>query len=145
MIILRSDDVAKLDLKLVRNQESFVAKKKHSGTKSNYNVAINNFENFCMEKYEKVDIFEESKENADSEILDSIKAWINYNLNPAIVVNLFSRIKKSLRHRGNQTASTYIKEKLEFKRIVSEIPSTTRNTPLPIQRIRSHVDFWWMC
>jgi len=44
--------MSKLDLKLVRNRETFVKKKKNTGTASNYNSAINNFENFCMEGIE---------------------------------------------------------------------------------------------
>ncbi len=39
--------MSKLDFKLVRNRETFVNKKKNTGTASNYNSAINNFENFC--------------------------------------------------------------------------------------------------
>jgi len=45
--------MAKLDLKLVRNRKTFVNKKKNAGTASNYNSAINNFENFCMEKQQQ--------------------------------------------------------------------------------------------
>ena len=36
--------MGKLDLKLVRNRETFVNKKKNTGTASNYNSAINNFD-----------------------------------------------------------------------------------------------------
>jgi hypothetical protein len=65
--------VAKLDFKLVRNRETFVGKKKNPGTISNYNSAINNFENFCMEKYGKVDIFDELKQNTEYRTPASIK------------------------------------------------------------------------
>jgi len=51
--------LAKLDLKLVRNRETFVKKKKNTGTASNYKSAINNFENFCMEKFVKADIIDD--------------------------------------------------------------------------------------
>ena len=54
--------MAKLNLKLIRNKESLLSKKKHSGTKSNYDSTINNFENFCMEKYGKSDIIDDLKE-----------------------------------------------------------------------------------
>jgi len=132
--------MAKLDLKLVRNRESFVAKKKHSGTKSNYNVAINNFENFCMVKYGKVDIFEELKENTDTEILDFIQSWIDFNdrLNPATVINLFSRVKKYLHHRGIKLHPQDIKEELEFKRVISEemYPLTRENIQTIVKEMR---------
>ena len=51
-----------LDLKLVRSRETFVSKKKNAGTASNYNSAINNFENFCMEKFGKADIIDDLKD-----------------------------------------------------------------------------------
>ena len=43
--------MAKLDLKVVRNRNTFMSKKKDPGTASNYHAAINNFENFCMLKW----------------------------------------------------------------------------------------------
>ena len=63
--------MAKLDFKLVRNRETFVNKKTNTGTIFNYNSAINNFENFCMEKYGKFDIIDELKQNTDTEILQA--------------------------------------------------------------------------
>ncbi|MEK0376517.1 MAG: phage integrase SAM-like domain-containing protein, partial [Nitrosopumilus sp.] len=71
-------------------------KKKNVGTASNYKSAINNFENFCMEKHGQADLIEELKEYSDIEILDFIQAWIDWNdrLNPSTVINMFSRIKK---------------------------------------------------
>ncbi len=141
--------MAKLDLKLVRNRASFVAKKKHLGTKSNYNVAINNFENFCMEKYGKVDIFDELKENSDTEILDFIQAWIDFNdnLNPATVINLFSRVKKYLHHRGIKLNPQDIKEELEFKRVITEemYPLTRENIQTIVNEMRYHNKVQFIC
>ena len=93
--------MAKLDLKVVRNRNTFVSKKNNPGTASNYNAAINNFENFCMERFGKNDIVEDLKDHTDTEILDVIQEWINYNdhLNPNYTINMFSRIKKYLHHR----------------------------------------------
>ena len=54
--------MSKLDLKLVRSKETLLAKKKNLGTSANYNATINNFENFCMEKYGKSDIIDDLKE-----------------------------------------------------------------------------------
>ncbi len=64
--------MSKLDLGLVRNKESFMKKKKHTGTNSNYHSSINNFENFCMERFGKADIIESLKKNSDMEVLDFI-------------------------------------------------------------------------
>ena len=126
--------MSKLDFKLVRNRETFVNKKKNTGTASNYNSAINNFENFCMEKYAKADIIEDLKEHTDIEILDVIQSWIDYNdkLNPNTVLNMFSRIKKYLHHRGIKLHPQDIKEELEFRRMIEE-----ELYPLTVENIQS--------
>ena len=126
----------KLDLKLVRNRETFVNKKKNIGTASNYKSAINNFENFCMEKHGRADLIEDLKEYSDIEILDFIQAWIDWNdrLNPATVLNMFSRIKKYLHHRGIKLHPQDIKEELEFRKLSEE-----ELYPLKIENIQSIV------
>jgi len=126
--------VSKLDLGLVRNKESFLKKKKHTGTNSNYHSSINNFENFCMEKYAKADIIESLKKNTDEEIIDFLQAWIDYNdkLNPSTVLNMFSRIKKYLHHRGIKLHPQDIKEELEFRRASQE-----ELYPLSLENIQS--------
>jgi len=132
--------MSKLDFKLVRNRETFVNKKKNTGTASNYNSAINNFENFCMEKYAKADIIEDLKEHTDIEILDVIQGWIDYNdkLNPNTVLNMFSRIKKYLHHRGIKLHPQDIKEELEFRRMIEEelYPLTVENIQSITKEIR---------
>jgi hypothetical protein len=112
----------KLDFKLVRNRATFVSKKKNIGTISNYNSAINNFENFSMEKFGRPDIIDDLREHTDLEILDVIQAWINYNdnLSPNTVLNMFSKIKKYLHHRGIKLHQQDIKEELEFRRVIME-------------------------
>ena len=114
--------MGKLDLKLVRNRETFVNKKKNVGTASNYKSAINNFENFCMQQHGQADLIEELKEYSDIQILDFIQSWIDYNdrLNPSTVINMFSRIKKYLHHRGIKLHPQDIKEELEFRRVIEE-------------------------
>lgn len=106
-----------LDLKLDRNRETFMNKKRNPGTVSNYKSALNNFENFSMQKYGKADIIDDLKKHTDEEILDVLQAWINYNdnLNPATVLNMFSRIKKYLHHRGIKLHPQDIKEEIQFQ------------------------------
>jgi len=141
--------VPKLDLKLVRNRESFMMKKKNTGTASNYKSAINNFENFCMEKYGKPDIIDDLKEHTDNEILDLIQAWINYNdnLSPNTVLNMFSRIKKYLHHRGIKLHPQDIKEELEFKRVIEEelYPLTTENIQSITKEMRHKQKVQFIC
>ena len=141
--------MGKLDLKLVRNRETFVNKKKNVGTASNYKSAINNFENFCMEKYGRADLIEDLKEYSDIEILDFIQAWIDWNdrLNPATVLNMFSRVKKYLHHRGIKLHPQDIKEELEFRRIIEEemYPLTIENIQSIIKEMRHKHKVQFIC
>lgn len=141
--------MAKLDLKLIRNKETFVNKKKNIGTASNYKSAINNFENFCMEKHGKVDVIEDLKEYSDIEILDFIQTWIDWNdrLNPSTILNMFSRIKKYLHHRGIKLHPQDIKEELEFRRIIEEelYPLTTENIQSIVKEMRHKQKVQFIC
>ena len=141
--------MVKLDLKLVRNKETFVNKKKNIGTASNYKSSINNFENFCMEKYGKADVIEDLKEYSDTEILDFIQTWIDWNdkLNPSTILNMFSRIKKYLHHRGIKLHPQDIKEELEFKRVVEEelYPLTLENIQSIVKEMRHKTKVQFIC
>ena len=141
--------MSKLDFKSIRNRETFVNKKKNIGTASNYNSAINNFENFCMEKYGKADLIEDLKKHTDIEILDFIQSWIDYNdrLNPATVLNMFSRIKKYLHHRGIKLHPQDIKEELEFRRVIEEelYPLTLENIQLIVKEMRYKQKTQFVC
>ena len=141
--------MGKLDLKLVRNRETFVSKKKNPGTASNYNSAINNFENFCMEKYGRADLIDDLKEYTDIQILDFIQAWIDYNdkLNASTVLNMFSRIKKYLHHRGIKLHPQDIKEELEFRGVSEEelYPLTTENIQSIVKEMRHKHKVQFVC
>lgn len=141
--------MAKLDLKLVRSKETLLLKKKHSGTSSNYNCTINNFENFSMEKYGKSDIIEDLKEHSDNEILDVIQAWINYNdnLNPNTIINMFSRLKKYLHHRGIKLHPQDVKEELEFRHSIEEelYPITIENIQSIVKEMRHKHKVQFIC
>jgi len=138
-----------LDLKLERNRETFMNKKRNPGTVSNYKSALNNFENFCMEKYGKADIIDDLKKHTDEEILDVLQAWINYNdnLNPATVLNMFSRIKKYLHHRGIKLHPQDIKEELEFRGTIEEelYPLTTKHIQTIVKEMRYKQKTQFIC
>jgi len=95
---------------------------KDVSTQRGYIVAINNLENFCMEKYGRAEFIAELKDSTDEQIFDFLQAWINYNknLNPRTVKVLFSRIKKYLHYRGIKLDIQDIKEELDFPRIFDE-------------------------
>jgi len=90
---------------------------KDKGTQAGYKVALNNFENFCMEKFGKADMISEIKEYDTDQLYDFLQAWINWNskLQPRTVTNLFSRVKKYLHHRGIKLHPQDVKEEYEKK------------------------------
>ena len=83
----------------VERNESFMIKitSKDKGTQAGYKVALNNFENFCMEEYGKVEMISEIKECDNEQLYDFLQAWINWNskLSPRTTVNMFSRINNT--------------------------------------------------
>jgi len=91
-------------------------------TLRSYNMAINNFENFCMEKYGKADFVSELKGYDSDSIFDVLQSWINWNGNlaPSSTKILFSRIKKYLYHRGIKLHQQDINEELEFRTPIQE-------------------------
>ena len=100
--------------KLERDRDSFMVKieSKDIGTQAGYKTALNNLENYCMEKYGKTDFVSELKEYDHDQLFDFLQAWINWNKgrNPRTVVNFFSRIKKYLHYRGIRLDPQDIKE-----------------------------------
>jgi len=111
-------------VKLERSRNTFMARMttKDYKTIRGYNVAINNFENFCMEKYGKADFVSELKNYESDDIFDVLQLWINWNakLSPSTTKTLFSRIKKYLYHRGIKLHQQDINEELEFRTLIQE-------------------------
>jgi len=110
--------------KLERSRSTFMEKMtpKDPKTLRSYNMAINNFENFCMEKYGKADFISELKEYDNDALFDFLQSWINWNdkLAPSTIRILFSRIKKYLYHRGIKLHQQDINEELEFRSQIQE-------------------------
>ena len=74
---------------------------KDQGTQDAYKTALNNLENFCMEKYGNIDYISKVKKFDTDSLFDFIQSWINWNnqRSPSTTINMFSRIKKYLYHR----------------------------------------------
>jgi len=110
--------------RLERTRITFMEKvsTKDPSTQAGYVQAINNFENFCMEKYGKTDLVSELKESDDDTIFEILQSWINWNNSraPRTVTNYFSRLKKYLHYRGIKLHSQDIKEELDFKNFIEE-------------------------
>ena len=107
-----------------RSRESFMVKiaSKDEGTQAGYKTALNNFQNFCMEKYGKPDYVSELKEYDNEKLYDFLQEWINWNKkrSPRTVINFFSRVKKYLYHRGIKLDPQDIKEELVFPHLIEE-------------------------
>ena len=110
--------------KMVRSRETFMARNQTKDFKTlrGYNVAIDNFENYCMEKHGKADVILELKEFDKEQIYDFLQLWINWNdnRNPSTIKGYFSKIKKYLYHRGIALHQQDINEELEFRSIIQE-------------------------
>jgi len=110
--------------RIERDRVSFMVKvsSKDIGTQAGYKVALNNLQNFCLEKYAKADFIAELKERNTEQVFDFLQEWINWNKtrSPRTVKVLFSRIKKYLHYRGIKLDLQDIKEELDFPRIFDE-------------------------
>jgi len=110
--------------KLQRSRETFIERMatKDEKTIRSYGVSINNFENFCMEKYGNGDFVSELKDYETEDIFEVLQSWINWNnkLAPSSTKVMFSRIKKYLYHRGIKLHQQDINEELEFRTLIQE-------------------------
>jgi len=87
-------------------------------TQVGYKLTLNNFENFCMEKYGKIDIIDDIKGEI---VWDVLQSWINWcGKHPRTVRNWFSKIKRYLHYRGIKLDPMDIKENLIFPKILQE-------------------------
>ncbi len=60
-----------MSIKLERSRDSFMIKvtSRNEGTREGYKIALNNFKNFCMEKFGKVDMISDIKKYDNKELL----------------------------------------------------------------------------
>jgi integrase len=107
-----------------RSKETFRDKvsSQSQGSQDGFVTAIKNFENFSMEVHGKVDIIPDMKELDDSQVIDILQAWINWNTNlaPSTMIVFFSRVKKYLHYLGIKLDSQDVKNELEFRRNIEE-------------------------
>ena len=110
--------------RLERSRDTFFEKVSNKDHKTirGYKLAINNFENFCLEKHGKADMISVLKESENQDVYDFMQSWINWNnkLAPSSTIVLFSRLKKYLYHRGIKLDNQEVKEELEFRAIIQE-------------------------
>ncbi len=110
--------------RLERSRDTFFEKVSNKDHKTirGYKLAINNFENFCLEKHGKADMINILHDSDDQDVYDFMQSWINWNseLAPSSIIVLFSRLKKYLYHRGIKLDNQEIKEELEFRSPIQE-------------------------
>ena len=85
-------------------------------TKQSYSTALNNFENFCYQKTQDLEIIQKLKKIEDDELWDFLQKWIdsNSNLEPGSVKIFFSHIKKYLYFCGIKITNQAINDNLKF-------------------------------
>ncbi len=85
--------------KLERSRETFMERMttKDPKTLRSYGVAINNFENFCMEKCGKSDFISELKDYDSEDIFEVLQSWINWNnkLAPSSTKVMFQELRNT--------------------------------------------------
>ncbi len=80
-----------------------------------YNIRINDFENYCLEKYGKKDILDDFLEKDDQ--IDLFQKWVNYNTKkraPSAVWNFASSLRKYTYYRGWKLARGDLSDLIEL-------------------------------
>jgi site-specific recombinase XerD len=85
-------------------------------TKQSYSTALNNFEDFCYQKTQDIEIVKKLKKIEDKHLWVFLQKWIdsNSNLEPGSVKIFFSHIKKYLYFCGIKITNQEINENLKF-------------------------------
>jgi len=86
--------------------------------------ALNNFDNYCMEKFGKADIIEDLKKyrvDSSDTIFDVLQHWINWTqIKPNSIGGYFGKIKFYLHYMGIKLNPMDIKQSLIFPKIEEE-------------------------
>jgi len=71
-------------LELTRTRKSFEERISIQDleTQAGYKLTLNNFENFCMEKYGKIDIIDDLRGEI---VWDVLQSWINCTSSPILI------------------------------------------------------------
>ena len=85
-------------------------------TKQSYATALNNFENFCYQKTQDLEVIKKLKNIEDDELWSFLQKWIdsNSNLEPGSVKIFFSHIKKYLYFCGIKITNQEVNDNLKF-------------------------------
>ena len=85
-------------------------------TKQSYSTALNNFETFCYQNTQDLEIIKKLKNIEDDKLWVFLQKWIdsNSNLEPGSVKIFFSHIKKYLYFCGIKITNQEVNENLKF-------------------------------
>ena len=120
-------------LRITRTKETYRSKisSQSKGSQSGIFLTLDNFENFCMQEFGRVNIIPHMLELTEIERFDVLQLWINYMnevpskrtgkpLDPATVKMYFSRVKVYLHYMGIKLDAQDIKLELSFRRVSQE-------------------------
>jgi integrase len=110
--------------KIKRTKKTFFEKisNLNESTQDSIKYTINNFENFCMEKYGKVNFIPTLQDSTEQEVYDVLQNWVNYNKDkaPKSVKTLFSHLRKYLHYFGIKLNDQDVRAELNFAHNVQE-------------------------
>ena len=114
-----------MSLLKVRTKESYFERIQTlaKGTQLLTKFAVNNFENFSMEKFGKVNIIPDIKSSPDEQVFDTLQMWINWaspSISPRTLQNRFHSIKNYLHYMGIKLHPLDIKQELTFPSFIEE-------------------------
>ncbi len=115
---------------------------KAPGTREGIKHALNNFENFCSNRFQKdmeyviKDLLRLKPEKREEQVFDLLQQWISWNsskVNPSTIRVYCSGITRYLNYRGIKLTPQEIKDKLDLPRKIFE-----EKTPLT-REILQHI------
>lgn len=133
-------------LKIKRTRVTFEAKfqSQAQGTREFRTRAIDNFENYCMEKHGRANIVDDLKVSDDETVYDTLQDWLNWNkekLMPSSLYNYWSKVKQYLHYMGIKLHQEDIKLELVFPTILEE--ALYGLTLKDIQLIFKNIKYKW--
>ena len=112
-------------------------------------IAIDNFENFSMERYGKVNLIPDLKKADEEELFDILQNWINWNqfISPRSMRSYFSHVRKYLHYMGVKLHDQDVKAELTFKHKVEEesYGLTRRDIQLILKEMRYKTRIQYLC
>ena len=118
-------------------------------TKDSSNTALDNFENFALEKYGKANLIPDLKKAKEEEIFDVLQGWINWNEDkaPGSMRVYFSHVRRYLHYMGIKLHDQDVHAELTFKHKIEEelYGLTQKDIQLILKEMRYRYKVQYLC